>query len=192
VATTNEGVTGASADAIELLTADHREVAQLFRHLEAAEPGSKVPKETADKIVRELSVHAVVEEMILYPAAREAVGEDEVGHAIEEHQEIKELLARVDGKPVDDSEVQSTFLRVKLAVEEHVQEEESELFPALRRAFDQERLQQMGRAIEMAKAVAPTHPHPNAPSTPPGNIVVGLASAVIDRVRDVARDAMRR
>jgi hypothetical protein len=50
----------------------------------------------------------------------------------------------------------------------------------------------MGDAMRMAKRVAPTHPHPNAPSTPPGNIVAGLAVSVIDKIRDVARDAVRR
>ncbi len=37
-----------------------------------------------------------------------------------------------------------------------------------------------------AKGLAPTHPHPHAPNTPPGNIVGGAAAAV-DKVRDAVR-----
>ncbi len=40
----------------------------------------------------------------------------------------------------------------------------------------------MGEA--KAKAVAPTHPHPNVPSEPPGNLIVGVPVALLDRMRD--------
>jgi hypothetical protein len=50
----------------------------------------------------------------------------------------------------------------------------------------------MGQAMEKAKALAPTHPHPKAPNEPPGNIVAGLGAAVIDKVRDAAKAVMDR
>ena len=43
----------------------------------------------------------------------------------------------------------------------------------------------MATAMRAAKKVAPTRPHPNAPSTPPGNILIGAAAAVIDKARDM-------
>jgi hemerythrin superfamily protein len=190
-AAARKGVTGASADAIEMLVADHREVDQLFTQFEAAAPDSTVAKDLADKIVRELSVHAAIEELVLYPVARRVLEQDDlVDAAIDEHNEMKELLAEVDGKAVGDDRVRRTFHEIKLAVEEHVHEEETELFPRLRGKIDQDDLQRMGRALEGAKAVAPTHPHPHAPDRPPGNIVIGPAAGVIDRIRDIARRAM--
>jgi hypothetical protein len=40
---------------------------------------------------------------------------------------------------------------------------------------------------ERAQQTAPTHPHPHAPDTPPGNLIVGSMTAVTDRVRDALR-----
>ena len=180
-------MTGASADALEVLTSDHREVEQLFSQLEAASPDSNVAQDIANKIVRELSVHAVVEEQVLYPAARREIEDGDVDHAIEEHQEVKELLAKVDGKSPADEEIRRTFEEIKSNVEEHVQEEENEMFPKLRDKLGQEELQRLGEQLESAKRMAPTRPHPNAPNTPPGNVVAGLGASVVDRIRDRAR-----
>jgi len=46
---------------------------------------------------------------------------------------------------------------------------------------------ELGEKMAEAKAMAPTHPHPNAPNTPPGNIVAGPLAAIADKVRDFLR-----
>jgi hemerythrin superfamily protein len=190
----NDGITGASADAIELLIADHRTVEQLFKQYTAAARDAGVSKHAADEIVKELSIHAVIEEQILYPTARKVLpdGDALADHALQEHQEVKELLTQVDGKDATDPQVRTTFGKIEQAVTEHVEEEENDLFPKLRSKCDQDQLQKMGQAMEKAKAIAPTHPHPNAPNQPPGNIVAGLGAAVIDKVRDAAKAVMDR
>lgn len=188
------GMTGAAADAIELLTSDHREVEQLFTQFEHAAADSKIAKEVADKIVRELSVHAVIEEEILYPALKD-LGEAANGlreHSLDEHQDVKKLLASVDGKPADDPKVRQTFQKVKASVQEHVAEEEGKVFPFMKTKCGQEKLMQMGEAMAKAKKTAPTHPHPHAPNTPPGNVVAGMGAMVVDKIRDAARSAMKR
>ena len=183
------GMTGARADAIEMLTADHREVEQLFKQYEAAKNDPGVATYAAENIIRELSVHAAVEEMILYPMLRQVdPGQSGlVDHSIEEHQEVKELLARVDGQPADDPDVRQTFSKIKASVEEHVAEEEGKVFPALRSHVKQDDLMQLGERMQKAKATAPTHPHPHAPNTPPGNLMMGPIAAMVDKVRDFLR-----
>jgi hemerythrin superfamily protein len=178
--------TGARADAIELLTSDHREVEQFFKQYEAAANDDGVAHHAAEQIIQELSVHAAVEEMILYPMMRRIAPEQEglVDHSLEEHQEVKELLAKVDGRPANDPEVRQLFGKLKSSVEEHVSEEEGKLFPALRSHVKEDELMSMGEKMAKAKAMAPTHPHPNAPNTPPGNLVAGPLAAVADKVRD--------
>ncbi|MDQ1373854.1 MAG: hypothetical protein QOJ09_1192 [Actinomycetota bacterium] len=190
----SEGITGASADAIELLIADHRTVEQLFKQFEAARSDAHVARHLADEIVKELSIHAVIEEQVLYPTIRKVLpdGGRVADHAIQEHQEVKDLLTLVDGKDVADPDVRATLAKIKQVVEGHVAEEESELFPQLREQCDQEHLQKMGDAMEKAKAIAPTHPHPHAPNEPPLNIVAGLGAAIIDKVRDAAKAVMDR
>jgi hemerythrin superfamily protein len=181
--------TGARVDAIELLSSDHREVEQFFRQYEAASNDDGVAHHAAEQIIRELSMHAAVEEMILYPLLRR-VDPDQSGlvdHSLEEHQEVKELLSRIDGRPANDPETRQMMGQLKSAVEEHVSEEEGKLFPALRSHVKQDELMQLGDKMAKAKAMAPTHPHPNAPNTPPGNLIAGPLAAMADKVRDFLR-----
>jgi hemerythrin superfamily protein len=186
---TTQTTTGARVDAIELLSSDHREVEQFFRQYEAASNDAGVAHHAAEQIIRELSMHAAVEEMILYPLLRR-IDPDQSGlvdHSLEEHQEVKELLAKIDGRPANDPETRQIMGELKSAVEEHVAEEEGKLFPALRSSVKQDELMDLGDKMAKAKAIAPTHPHPNAPNTPPGNIVAGPLAALADRVRDFLR-----
>ncbi len=44
---------------------------------------------------------------------------------------------------------------------------------------------------EVAKKAAPPRPHPSTPNTPVANMLVGPFAAVLDRARDVVRDAMK-
>src|ERR671929_169113 len=84
-------------DAITLLTTDHQEVEQLFRQLESQPPGP-AQDEPVREVTRELSIHAAIEEQVLYPAMRRALpdGDALVEEAIEEHQQVKETLAAIE------------------------------------------------------------------------------------------------
>ncbi|TMK86314.1 MAG: hypothetical protein E6G57_12495 [Actinobacteria bacterium] len=77
-------------------------------------------------------------------------------------------------------------------VRHHVKEEEGELFPELRRAMKRKELEELAQALEQAKKMAPTHPHPRAPDTPPGNVIAGVASAAVDRAEDTGKRTVRR
>ncbi len=179
--------TTATPDAVELLTADHAEVEQMFRQIESL-PEGDARNELVAGVVRELSVHATVEEQVLYPAMREALpdGETLVQEAIEEHQRVKEALATIEraGTP---QERDPELVRLIGDVRHHVEEEERELFPKLRASVTSAEIEEMGSKLASAKKMAPTHPHPNAPNTPPGNIVGGAAAAVIDKARDALK-----
>lgn len=183
--------TGASSDAIELLISDHREVEQLFEMMKAARVTGNVDEQryVAEHVVEDLSVHAVIEEEILYPAMRDALpdGDQLVDEALEEHQEAKELLTRIDGKDPQSEDARAAFDQLVASITHHVDEEEGELLPRLRGALGQERLQQMGQKLEMARKAAPTHPHPHAPNTPPGNVAAGAFATVVDKIRDALR-----
>lgn len=170
-------------DAIELLVADHRRVEALFVQAEIDATRDEAIKE----IVRELSIHAAIEEQVLYPAVRKQLpdGDQIADHAIEEHQEVKEILVQLDRGA--GAETQSLLSRLTTSVREHVKEEEADLFQRIQGAIKQDQLNEMGTAMAAAKKLAPTHPHPHAPTTPPGNVVAGAAAGVIDRARDAVR-----
>ena len=172
-------------DAIELLIHDHRED-RLFAQIESSQGDQD---EVVKKIIKELSVHAAIEEQILYPVMRRVLadGDAKVEEAIEEHQGMKEVLAdieRLGSSPQREGKLQKLIGDVR----HHVEEEETELFPEMRSAVGEDELRTMGGQMAAAKKMAPTHPHPNTPSTPPGNIVAGAAAAAIDRWGHGRRD----
>lgn len=182
-------------DAIALLKADHKTVEQLFRKFEKAGPNAhKLKRKLVDQMVHELSVHASIEEQVFYPAVRaraEELGND-VLNALEEHHVVKLVLAELDGMPPESERFDAKVHVLMDNVRAHVMEEESELFTAVKKAFRPQELRTMADVLEMAKKAAPTRPHPLAPDTPPGNLVVGAMSAVMDIGRDALRAARRK
>lgn len=180
-------------DAITLLKQDHKTVEGLFKKFEKTAPTAMAAqRELAEKIVKELSIHAAVEEQVFYPAVREAVpdAEDHVLEALEEHHVVKWVASELDGMSPDAERFRAKMTVLIESVRHHVEEEEGQLFPQVRQALGRKALGEIGGALEAAKKVAPSRPHPRAPDTPPGNLVAGAAS-LVDRARDVTRKRIR-
>jgi hemerythrin superfamily protein len=177
-------------DAIELLTADHREVETYFRDFESAGPRAHVTKaKLVDAMISALSVHAVIEELIFYPAARRAATDSTglVLESLEEHHIVKWVLSELTGMKPTDERFDAKVTVLIENVRHHVEEEESELFPKVRSALTKADLDGLGEQLVAAKLVAPTRPHPRSPDTPPGNLFAGVVAGTVDRVRDVIR-----
>jgi len=110
-------------DAIALLKADHRGVAELFEKFEKAS-GSDRKRELAQEICLELSVHAQIEEEIFYPACEGKVDEDLLKESYVEHDGAKILIAEIlKGSPSDDF-YDSKVKVLQEEIEHHVEEEE--------------------------------------------------------------------
>jgi hemerythrin superfamily protein len=173
-------------DVTTLLTEDHREVDAIFQRLEQRTSTGAERAADISTVLRELSVHATAEEMVLYPHIRRHLidGDALVDRALDEHHAAKELLAALDGHDSDDPVVEQALRELITTIRQHVAEEEGVLFAALRAHASEAELEALGRKLELAKKAAPTRPHPNAPNTPPGNLIVGLPTAVLDRLRD--------
>lgn len=112
-------------DAIALLEADHTRVEELFREFKSAgEPGAKM--HLAQVICMELTLHAMVEEEIFYPAYVAATGDEEMDqHAREEHQELKDLIARV---PNEGENLDGVMEALRQRTMHHVEEERKGMF----------------------------------------------------------------
>jgi hemerythrin superfamily protein len=179
----------AKPDVIALIKADHAAVDQLFRRYKGlSERALKARRQIAERVIKELSVHAAVEEQVLYPNARAAIpnGKSLVKEAIDEHQAMKKTLAALDKCAPESEKFHKLMTDLQGEVRHHVREEEAPggILSLLRKNASRDELQQMATLTRTAKKAAPTRPHPKAPSTPPGNLVVGMAAAVVDRARD--------
>ena len=122
-------------DAVSLLTADHLDVSEMFSEFEAllSDDASEDQRaEVVRQICQALTAHATVEEEILYPAARDALGDDDmIDEAVAEHASVKELIEQIQGMEPSDELYDSTVRMLQESVDAHVEEEEGELFPRL-------------------------------------------------------------
>lgn len=171
-------------NAVDLITKDHRTVEKLFADFESTEEGDRREGILA-QIIRELSIHAAIEEAHLYPLVSESVedGQALVVESEKEHQKVKELLAHLDGE-VDKAHtkgVAEMVARLQRDVEHHVEEEEGEVLPKLEEAVSKTQLDEVGREMARAKDSMPTRPHPNQP---PATELTGKANAALDKARD--------
>ena len=139
---------GSGTDAVALLKQDHREVADLIDQVEYAE-GEEL-EGIAERMCQLLTVHAQIEEEILYPAAREALEDgDLVAEANVEHASAKDLIAKIEAMSADDEEYKATVTVLGEYVKHHVKEEEGEMFPELKKSeLD---LQEIGDSLAARK-----------------------------------------
>jgi hemerythrin superfamily protein len=120
------------ANALSMLTADHQRVMQLFERFENAQRGEQKER-LATEICNELAVHAQLEEEIFYPAAREAIGEEEVMDEAEvEHASAKELIAQIEGGSSKDPLWEARVKVLGEYIRHHVKEEQGEMFKKVR------------------------------------------------------------
>lgn len=170
-------------DPVLSLEEDHQKVASLFKSFSSAEPEERT--DILQNIVRELSIHAAVEEKEVYPLVREVIPEGDrlADEAETEHQEMKEVLADLDGADGADPEVGSKVEALEQALLHHVQEEQTEILQQLRWSLPPAEFTALGQRIEEARQSAPTRPHPHASA---GGVTEKIAS-VVDRARDAVR-----
>jgi hemerythrin superfamily protein len=116
--------TAKAPDAVALIKADHRKVEELFERFEAARTSSQ-KKSLATEICMELTVHAMIEEELFYPACTGQIEEEDmISEAYVEHDGAKVLIAELVA-----SDPTSEFYDAKMKVlsediKHHVKEEE--------------------------------------------------------------------
>ncbi|MFI1995422.1 hemerythrin domain-containing protein [Actinoplanes sp. NPDC020271] len=174
-----------TGDVLDVLAAEHRDVTALIGEIHAvADP--MIRRDLTDTAISELVRHAVAEEMYVYPAMRKYLpdGDKAVEHDIEEHKELEETMKRLEGAEVSSAEFEEALRTLETVLADHVQDEEQEQFPALRRHIPHEELVELAGKVETAKKLAPTRPHPAAPNSELFHKLAGPGVGLVDRLRD--------
>jgi hemerythrin superfamily protein len=120
-------------DAVALLKADHRKVEELFEEFKEAQ--SEGSEALVLQICTKLSIHAMLEEEIFYPACQKALEEAEpVSEAYVEHDGAKVLIAELMDSEADDDFYDAKVMVLSEMIKHHVAEEEKTLFPEAKKA----------------------------------------------------------
>lgn len=149
-------------DGIVLLKEDHKKVEALFKEFEKAKETASPAtlRSLADKMINELVTHAYIEETIFYPAAKAGVPEtgEHILEAVEEHHVVAWLLSELLNMDAADESFKAKVTVMIENVRHHVNEEEKEWFPEVRKALGRNRLVELAEQMQAARAKAPADP----------------------------------
>lgn len=139
-------------DAIALLIDDHETVKSMFEQYEELGDRAHVSKhKLALQICQELTRHTMIEEEIFYPAVRKAIkDEDLMDEAVVEHASAKDLIAQIQSMEPTEDLFDAKVKVLSEMIEHHVEEEESEMFPKVRKAKQLD-LEELGAAMAARK-----------------------------------------
>jgi len=142
--------TAARTDVLNMLKEDHKKVKKAFQAFERLEKGRQSEERQAlvEQTCAELTLHAMLEEEVFYPAIREAMREQAlIDEAEVEHGSAKTLIADLQQLAPEDRAWPATFKVLGEYIQHHIKEEESEIFPQLTRAkLDWDNLLQLMQA----------------------------------------------
>jgi hemerythrin-like domain-containing protein len=143
-------------DAITLLTNDHDEIKQVLKQIrETNEDETRERRDLFEKARRLLTVHEVIEEEIFYPTLEQhPKAKDMVLEGFEEHDVVNHIMGELEGMPYDDEHWGPTAKVMTENVEHHIGDEEKEMFPKARQVFDEQELEQLGKAMAERKQEA--------------------------------------
>ncbi len=154
---------GLTTDAIELLTAQHKEVDEL---LEKIEKGEGNRRDLFMQVANNLAAHATIEEKIFYPAVMAKDTNELLQESVEEHLAIKRLLADLIMMKLDKAQFDAKLSVLKEQVSHHAhKEEEAKLFPKVQKMFSaEERAGLGGEMLAMFEDLMANDPAQSIPS----------------------------
>lgn len=133
--------------ALELLMEQHEEVEALIEQIEESDDSSE-KSVLFEALADRIAAHATIEEKLFYPAVMDDSTRELLVESVEEHLSAKRLLAdMMQLDPADERfAAKLTVLRDQVMHHAH-DEEEGELFPLVRRLFDEDDLAALGNEL---------------------------------------------
>ena len=142
-------------NAIQLLKSEHEKAKRAFAEIQAATASERAPLWA--KLEPELKVHEEMEEVALYgPVAQELGSTDQTlqewhEHHHEEVTEAAALIQEIDGLDSTSDDWVEKVEDLQEALEDHIEEEEGDIWPRIQQAWDQSKLEHAGQQMESLK-----------------------------------------
>ena len=150
-----------SSDAIVLLKADHKEVKGVFKQFQQAGEDATAKKgDLVKKMIELLTIHTYLENELIYPEVRRQLPdiEDDILESYEEHHVADVLCLELSTMSADHERFDAKTTVLIENVLHHIEEEEQEWFPEVRKGMSRKQLAELGeRMLEMRKT-APRSP----------------------------------
>ena len=171
---------------------DHVELERLLVRLSESE--GREQDRVLLAVYRLVFPHAFAEEAVLWPVMRRSLhdGEELTLEVEREHQEVNELVLRLDARRLDGEERRRVLDRLAQVLRDDVRDEEDSLFPRLQAVVTVGQLRLLGVLWEVVRRAAPTRAHPVVARRPPGNVLAALPLTVVDRARDLVEGSALR
>ena len=131
---------GATGDWFDALKTEHELARAIFDKIEATDESQTVMRtHLLMKLKYALDKHAIQEENVIYPALREAGEKQQADHLNADHGYVKTYLYELENMEKDDPAWIARVRDFRSAIEEHMNEEETQIFPAFRNRLSEEK-----------------------------------------------------
>jgi hemerythrin superfamily protein len=161
------------SDPFKMLESDHRQVEQLLEQLAESEEGPERER-LVTQLMAALRLHMEYEEQNIYPLTAQLVDQESADEAQIEHGLTRDGLDKL-GQLVAAPGFGAAAAMLRGGIDHHVEEEESELFPALRDQVAADQQTQLARQLLAAKRTA-------------GLLEQSLEQATKDQLVDLAQE----
>jgi hemerythrin superfamily protein len=135
----------------DVIRMDHNKVNMLFMQIEGSDDPQKI-QEYFGQIYKDLTVHSEAEEQVVYPAVRPFYGEHDTQELYDEQAAMKVMLDSLLAMNPTAPEFKTQLQQLKAAVMDHVRQEESTMFAAIRNNCSSEQQEQLATQFKAAKS----------------------------------------
>src|SRR5215475_583183 len=150
---------------LELLKEDHRKAQELFEQVKTI-GNERQRRQLYNKIKVELDTHTYIEEKVLYATLKKYEEFKEMAlEAIEEHLQVKNILREIDRLSEGSDRFEPKLMVLIENVNQHIEKEESEMFPKVEGRFSEGQLEDLGQNLEAAKKEFGEKPRAKAASS---------------------------
>jgi hemerythrin superfamily protein len=135
----------------DIIRLDHGKVNTLFTQLLQSNDPQKI-QEYFGQIYKDLLVHSIAEEKVVYPAVRPYYGEDNTKELYDEQAHLKVELDKAKAMDPSSSQFKDKIKEIMDAVGDHIRQEESTMFATIRNNFSSDQSEQLATQFKQVKS----------------------------------------
>jgi hemerythrin superfamily protein len=135
----------------DVIRLDHNKVNVLFTEIAQSNNPQKI-QEYFGQLYKDLTAHAEAEEEVVYPRVRSFYGQSDTQELYDEQADMKRRLEQIKAISPSNPEIKDRIKDLADIVMDHVRQEESTLFAAIRNNLSSEQTEQLATEFKAAKS----------------------------------------